>query len=94
MALIFFQSYFILLKIYSKLFAFYLTFLTFTLQSFLLLKIPKFFSSPLTSLEVAKKVGLGNRFAFALDCLPFSEDGPVVVLVVDFLQMAQAKGIT
>ena len=54
-----------------------------------MLKIPKFFSSPLTSLEVAKKVGLGNRFAFALDCLPFSEDDPVVVLVIDFLQMGQ-----
>ncbi|CAK5008253.1 unnamed protein product [Meloidogyne enterolobii] len=57
--------------------------------AFLLIKIPKFFSSPLTSLEVAKKVGLGNRFAFTLDCLPFSEDGPIVVLVIDFLQMAQ-----
>jgi len=53
---------------------------------FYLLKIPKIFSS-FTSLEVAKKLGLGNQFAFALDCLPFREEETSPILVIDFLQM-------
>uniref|UniRef100_A0A914NL64 Uncharacterized protein n=1 Tax=Meloidogyne incognita TaxID=6306 RepID=A0A914NL64_MELIC len=44
-------------------------------------------SSSFTSLEVAKKLGLGNQFAFALDCLPFREEETSPILVIDFLQM-------
>nr|CAD2173568.1 unnamed protein product [Meloidogyne enterolobii] len=44
-------------------------------------------SSSFTSLDVAKKLGLGNQFAFALDCLPFREEETSPILVIDFLQM-------
>uniref|UniRef100_A0A914MST1 Uncharacterized protein n=1 Tax=Meloidogyne incognita TaxID=6306 RepID=A0A914MST1_MELIC len=44
-------------------------------------------SDSFTSLDVAKKLGLGNQFAFALDCLPFREEETSPILVIDFLQM-------
>ncbi|CAK5008256.1 unnamed protein product [Meloidogyne enterolobii] len=48
---------------------------------------PSTSSSSFTSLEVAKKLGLGNSFAFALDCLPSQEEETSPILVIDFLQM-------